>query len=332
MLESVGTAAGGLGGGLMGQLGGALSAPRRAAWSMLGLPEHGADLVSSVSGMDATSPLARYLGMGAEMVLDPLSIAGMALGGPAAKALAFPWQQGRRASRAAEMLPQAQDLILRDLSRGLEASEAARGGLPRVAAHLARNDLPGIAAGATKSYRMAHPDVIRAFEEANLGRGLPPNGLEVLGSRLPEGSAVAPLRFNNRMAGKGPAIGPDGLPSFRPGEAEWLQSHLQAGELASDPLDIGRQLAVERAAKTLGQRREPTLAALLDEGAFGPPLRNELPPELLGMPARQALEEVQRGMPFAMQQARRYSVGPADLAMIGGAGLGAGLGGYLFSR
>lgn len=84
MLGEAISAGGGMGlGGLLGQVGGALSYPRRALWSALGLPEHGSELLGQM-GMDEQSPLTQALGMGAEMVGDPLSYMG-ALGGVAGK-------------------------------------------------------------------------------------------------------------------------------------------------------------------------------------------------------------------------------------------------------
>lgn len=85
---------GGLLGGALGQVGDALSAPRRAIWSAIGLPESGSDLVANTLGMDKDSPWTHALGMGAEILGDPLTYAG-GLAGKAASWL------GRGASEAA---------------------------------------------------------------------------------------------------------------------------------------------------------------------------------------------------------------------------------------
>lgn len=77
---AVSSAAGAGLGGLLGQLGEGLSAPRKGLWSMLGLPEHGADLVSQGLGLDRDSALAQALGIGAEIAGDPLMYAGSVLG------------------------------------------------------------------------------------------------------------------------------------------------------------------------------------------------------------------------------------------------------------
>jgi hypothetical protein len=61
-------------------IGDTLSAPRRYLWSALGLPEHGNELVSNITGMDPSSFGANALGFGAEVLADPLTYAGAALG------------------------------------------------------------------------------------------------------------------------------------------------------------------------------------------------------------------------------------------------------------
>ncbi len=325
MLEALGTALGGLGGGLLGQVGGALSAPRRAMWSALGLPDSGAEMMSSITGGDASSPLLQALGIGAEMVLDPLTLGSMFLGGPAARLAAFPWQHGRRLEQTAGALGAGQSAALQDLSMAAQATQAARGNLPQVAGYLGRADLPGMAAGATKSYKMAHPDTIAAFEAANLGRGTPAGGLDVLGGRLPIGAEVSPVRVGGRMAGSAPAIGPDGIPQFAGWEQNWLMNELSQGGLAADPMAMARQLGTERGARALAGRPEPTLAQLLG-GA------DQLAPQISGLPVRQALEEIQYALPQVASEASRYRLSPLDMGMIGGAGMGSLLGGYLGSR
>jgi hypothetical protein len=72
--------AGAAGGGILGQLGDALSAPRRALWGALGGPESGADLVNQLTGIDRESLLGQGLGFGAEVLGDPLTYAGGILG------------------------------------------------------------------------------------------------------------------------------------------------------------------------------------------------------------------------------------------------------------
>lgn len=77
MLGSAVSVGAGMGlGGLLGQVGDTLSAPRRGLWSLLGLPEGGAEMLGQTLGMDQESPLTQALGMGAEMAGDPLMYLG----------------------------------------------------------------------------------------------------------------------------------------------------------------------------------------------------------------------------------------------------------------
>lgn len=94
MLEALGS----LTGGLAGQLGDALSAPRRAVWSALGLPESGSDLASSTLGLDPEGAWAKALGFGAEVLGDPLTYAGGLIGKAAGAA-------GKAFSGGAELAP-----------------------------------------------------------------------------------------------------------------------------------------------------------------------------------------------------------------------------------
>jgi hypothetical protein len=69
-------------GGALGQVGETLSAPRRWAWSALGLPESGSgtDLLKQTFNMDPESTWTKALGFGAEMALDPLTYLGAGVG------------------------------------------------------------------------------------------------------------------------------------------------------------------------------------------------------------------------------------------------------------
>lgn len=80
MYEALGALGGAGAGGLLGQLGDVMSAPRRAVWRTLGAPEEGNELIAQLFGLDADSGLAKGLGLGAEMLLDPLNIVGAGLG------------------------------------------------------------------------------------------------------------------------------------------------------------------------------------------------------------------------------------------------------------
>jgi len=89
-LASLGAPAGLAAGGVMGQISDAFSAPRRMLWSALGLPDTGAELIARGLGGPGDEylnhPLVKALGMGAEMVLDPLNLLMMPMGGWLGKA------------------------------------------------------------------------------------------------------------------------------------------------------------------------------------------------------------------------------------------------------
>lgn len=151
----VGGAAGGVAGsgvgGLLGQVGDVLSAPRRKLWSLLGAPEHGNELVSQLTGMDKDSGLAHVLGTGAEILGDPLTYAG-GLGGLLKGAVL-----GSRVGKA------------------LETAALVRG--------------PNYAGGAEKLTNLALPATMGAAEDAGrlaaLAKG--PNASRILGE-VPQGS------------------------------------------------------------------------------------------------------------------------------------------------
>lgn len=82
MLGAIGSAIG----GLLGQVGDTMNAPRKAIWGALGLPETGAELVSNALGTDRDSALTQALGFGAEVVGDPLTYMGGIFGKLGSKA------------------------------------------------------------------------------------------------------------------------------------------------------------------------------------------------------------------------------------------------------
>lgn len=131
----------GLGSGLLGQLGEAAGAPRRALWSMLGLPETGSELVSNLTGMDKENPWNQALGVGAEVLGDPLNLFAPLVGrlgqaatrlgpkyrGLMAEAGALPGEMSK-ATEAAGVLHGADDAVLAEQAamRARHADEAAR--------------------------------------------------------------------------------------------------------------------------------------------------------------------------------------------------------------
>ncbi len=125
------TAVGGIGGGglgaLAGQVGQTLSAPRRALWQALGLPEHGNELVAQMLGLDPDSLGAQGLGMGAEMAGDPLSYAGAlsgALGGGRVGQTLARGAQVRQAASAASEEATGAAAVLARQATGFQPSEA----------------------------------------------------------------------------------------------------------------------------------------------------------------------------------------------------------------
>lgn len=115
-------------GGLLGQLGDALSAPRRAIWSALGAPEHGNELVSNLTGLDKDSPWAHALGLGAEVLGDPLTYAGGFIG----KGIGSLTSLGRAATPTAEAAGGLGGLLLKG-AEGATAAPGAIGGAAAVA-------------------------------------------------------------------------------------------------------------------------------------------------------------------------------------------------------
>lgn len=103
----------GLGTGMLGQLSDVASAPRRAVWSMLGLPESGNELMGKM-GMDPESALAKALGIGAEIVGDPLNLFGIPMA-------------GRLGNLASRLGPKYQRLLSEssELARPLAAADEA---------------------------------------------------------------------------------------------------------------------------------------------------------------------------------------------------------------
>lgn len=84
---ATGAAAGGLGGGMLGQAIELLQAPRRGLWQALGWPDTGTELLEQEFGMDPESGLTQALGVGAEMLIDPLNLVGAGFGSLGGRAI-----------------------------------------------------------------------------------------------------------------------------------------------------------------------------------------------------------------------------------------------------
>lgn len=156
-LGRAGQALGAGAGALLGTVGDVLSAPRRGLMNLLGLPETGSGLLHQVTGMDEESPLTRALGMGVEMLTDPLTFLGGSVGRLGAKALA----------------------------PGLERAAIARG--PQFAGGIEKL---GGAENALAKQLAEHPQVGRVLEEIPQGSQLMANSNNALAYHTPEGDVL----------------------------------------------------------------------------------------------------------------------------------------------
>lgn len=247
--------------GILGTIGDVLSAPRRMLWGALGGPEHGNQLMSQLFGMDENSGVAKGLGFGAEMLLDPLNMilaAPLLKGAMGASRAGAGAMEALNAAKAAEAAGAAgaagaasriggggataarEALLLQE--QGNVARQLAKEAT--MAQDLGRADLLGMSMGQTKAFQQATPETIAAFEAAGLGRGTPGTmrtlapgyevgGLEVMGGRLPQGATMAPVSYPTggltkagnpamRSSGSAVAIGPEGLPQMPAGAADQL--------------------------------------------------------------------------------------------------------------
>src|SRR5262245_28532632 len=132
-------------GGLLGQAGEMLSAPRRALWSALGAGEgSGAELAGATFGLDPEGTAAQLLGVPMEIAGDPLTWAGAALGSPLVRYLSAPWQRARQAQGQIDALRGVQGVARGALAEGEAASAAARAQVGPLAESFAPVNLPAI--------------------------------------------------------------------------------------------------------------------------------------------------------------------------------------------
>jgi hypothetical protein len=214
--------------------------------------------MSQLFGMDENSGVAKGLGFGAEMLLDPLNmilaapLLKGAMGASRAGAGAMEALNAAKAAEAAGGASQAARLAASGATPAREAlllSEQANTARQlakeaTMAQDLGRADLLGMSMGQTKAFSQASPETIAAFEAAGLGRGTPGTmrtlapgydvgGLEVMGGRLPQGASMAPVSYPTggltkagnpamRSSGSAVAIGPEGLPQMPAGAADQL--------------------------------------------------------------------------------------------------------------
>lgn len=203
-------------GGVMGQLGDAMSAPRRYLWSQLGLPEEGNKAVSSVlhsltgNDYDSENPLMRALGFAAEMAGDPLTYSGM-LGGKTAQVLGGGLRNvaehramlgatqkelsglGSIAESAGSAAKQEQ--AMRELMMAKQHAPNPLESLMTEAGHPhhlestyrpeVMNELPDILSGKfgqNRVFNRVDPELAKTVEELSLGMRTPEGGLRMTGA------------------------------------------------------------------------------------------------------------------------------------------------------
>lgn len=154
-------AAGHAAGGLLGQLSDILAAPRKALWGLFGAPETGGEVVRNLGG-DSESPLGKILGMGLEILGDPLTF----LGGPLLRGLG--------------------GLAGRSLTKG-----AVQAG-PGFAADAAKLAVPGMEGSSTLAHLLkANPDdLARVASEIPEGTKFLGAGAEGVAYKTPAGGVV----------------------------------------------------------------------------------------------------------------------------------------------
>lgn len=227
---------------LIGGLGDALSAPRRAVWGALGLPEHGSQAVANLLGVDPQGLLAKGLGLGAEVLGDPLTYATMGLGAGAAKLGTRALGQAGRGLGGIEVAAQAgRSPILKALESPETASAVGLGraaGAPNSAlieaagaGRVARNQALGEAVGG------------RAAARREIGQGL--------GEQVAEHGSL--LDFERQY---GPLYGKN-MQDLPPGYA--LHDMIAEGQ----PIDRDRLSQIMRWAALERPERHPEQAKLL---------------------------------------------------------------------
>ena len=181
----LGAAAGAAGGGMLGQLTDTLSYPRRALWSLAGLPPGGSQALAQLFGMDPHSPWTQALGAGAEIATDPMTYLGAVAGGglgffgeqaAAAQGVEEAAVAGDIATQRAQL--QAATQAMQDATAARQAENAA--GMARFQGLTQQVDVPGQMAGASKEYMRFNPDIAGQVQDWGLGQVYPPQGLSLI--------------------------------------------------------------------------------------------------------------------------------------------------------
>jgi hypothetical protein len=325
---------------ILRDIGNVLSAPRRALWTGLGLPDNGEDLVDKM-GLEKGSLLSRGLGVGAEIAGDPMTYLlgglgatiygarGMLEGGEAAGAAGEGIDALNSARRAAqeglvERAGQGADTVAEQQAR----FEGMRGSV----------DPDSMANVDYKNYKGATPEATDALEKAGLGTGDGGQGATIYGARKPVGldvKAIGAGGGKSALRGRGLALGDEALPTMTPYERYLMMREGQAARSAgvdvasihntADPL---ADVAMRRSAEINGARPMPTLADQM-QANFMPRAHIDAARAMgLGdLPIDKGFERAQSMLAQALearQIAQAGQLATRDYAMIGAAGGAAG--------
>lgn len=323
-MNAAATSLGASAGGLLGQFGDILSAPRRAFWGMFGGPETGDELVSNALGTERGSALSKALGFGAEMLLDPMTLGGAFLGSPMAKFLSAPWQRGRQLDAAVDTLQGANTLAKQAVADANMAATGLRESVPAVAEGFSTLNLPGIAMGEAKVVKHVTPGAAEAL--GGLAIPTAEGKTAVLGGMasnrgLPGGVSYKHM-MNRQVGDAGTTMTGTGLSEASFAGTRPYMGAEDVGFLfgkQGSQSELARQLAAEQLSRAVPI--EPSLGAVI-----GP---SRLAPEIANMPVRQGMETIQAILPSLMREQGRYKITPADIGLIGGVGLGSLAGGSL---
>src|ERR1700727_1326123 len=228
--------------GILGDVGNVLSAPRRALWTGLGLPDHGEDLVDKM-GLEKSSPLSRGRGLGAEIAGDPMTYLLGGLGAMGGEALGGMLEGGEAAGAGMEGID-ALNSARRAAQEGLV--ERSGQGADTVAEQQARFegmrgsvDPDSMANVDYKNYKGSTPEATAALEKSGLGTGDGGAGATIYGGQKPVGldvKAIGAGGGKGALRGRGLAVGSEAMPELTPYERYLMMNEGQAAR--SGGLDV----------------------------------------------------------------------------------------------
>lgn len=326
-----GAVGGGLGGAL-GQLGDALSTPRRIAWgginAMLqpfGLaadeaPATGTEFLANL-GMDPESGLTQAVGMGTEILGDPLTWLGIPLGMMAGKATQIPGNMMRnRISGLAATRAGAQEAMVKN-ALAQEANLAAQ--TARFDKMRQFVDPESLATGATRSYARPNPTLAEGLEQMGLGVRQADDSL----------SMGAGLHRNMSHADR---LGSPGVPPpfAQPVRGRAAQTLVPREGVPMPPVSAGpteyERFLLQRQATQAGPEAIRSIHSAADPFAEAAAIRaaETAPsmPMLQGMPADQLFGQTQSQLAQALQQLERMELLRRQLGQAAGIGVAGGVG------